>query len=110
MNYRLSRSSDIQLVYQQGVKFYHPLLRCVALTTKLPSSRFAVVTSTRIDKRAVVRNRLRRWLRPELRQQLSEKGRPSVDLVCIVQPKAAKTEHAQLSEALAQLMQKVKRL
>lgn len=106
---RLRFSTDIQAVYAQGAKAYHPLFRLLALPTRLASSRATVVVSKRVDKRAVVRNQVKRRLRALLLQRLQLCKKPH-DIVLLAQPKAAKATAAELGQVLDGLLHKLRLL
>lgn len=98
------KTKDIQTVYRRGVKAYHPLFRLLVLPTTQPTSRYAVVVSTKVSKRAVDRNRIKRQVRPILRQMLHN-IKPH-DLVVIAQTQANKTDAKTITAAIQQLFKK----
>ncbi|MBI4407205.1 MAG: ribonuclease P protein component [Candidatus Kerfeldbacteria bacterium] len=106
---RLRLSADIQAVYARGMKSYHPLFRLLALPTKLAQSRATVVVSKRVDKRAAVRNQVKRRLRALLLRRLKTLSQPH-DVVLLVQPKAAKATAAELGQVLDTLLNKLRLL
>jgi ribonuclease P protein component len=60
---RLRKNHEILRVYKRGVYGgADGLLSVKALTTRAPKTRIVVVVSKKVDKRAVVRNRIRRRL------------------------------------------------
>ncbi len=61
-----------------------PLFRVISKPNALPHNRFGVVVGTSVDKRATVRNRIKRTVYDNVRAWPSE-GR---DIVVIVSPKA----------------------
>ena len=61
-NRRLRAARDISRVYQQGVYGGAGVLSVKARRNGHPESRVVVVVGKKIDKRAVVRNRIRRRL------------------------------------------------
>lgn len=65
-------ASEIQTVLKQGRKITMPMGQLIFRQTQNPVSRFAFVVSARIDKRAVVRNRIKRLLRESIRHLLPQ--------------------------------------
>lgn len=98
------KTKDIQTVYRRGVKAYHPLFRLLVLPTTQSTSRYAVVVSTKVSKRAVDRNRIKRQVRPILRQTLHN-IKPH-DLVVIAQTQANRADTKTITAALQQLFKK----
>lgn len=96
---RLHLSKDIQTVYRQGVKHYHPFFRIFTLATQRPDSRATVVVSTRVSKKAVDRNRIKRRLRPLLHKHLTRTA-SAHDIVVIVQQRALTATTAELTQAV----------
>ncbi|EKD76599.1 MAG: Ribonuclease P protein component [uncultured bacterium] len=96
---RLRRTSDIQSVYKTGRATFTPAVRVLAKATQLAQNRATVVVSTRVSKKAVERNRLKRQLRATLRKLLMQTN-GTHDIVIIVQPKALKVDTTQLISAL----------
>ncbi len=55
-------SSQIRLVMRSGKRIHQPALQLIYRSNNLQVSRFAVIVSTKVDKRAVMRNRIKRLL------------------------------------------------
>ncbi|QQR52819.1 ribonuclease P protein component [bacterium] len=110
--HRLRSRSAISRVYQRGVFGRGdglltikatPQARTVAGLT--PPSRAVVVVSKKIDKRAVVRNRLRRQLIEVFRSSL-ETVSPGYDIVITVQSDFRQSDVATIRSALHQALQR----
>lgn len=71
---RLRKKKDHNRVYKKGSRFTTPLfvLLVLARDNQEHPSRFSFVVSKKVDKRAVVRNRVRRVLRESVRILLPE--------------------------------------
>jgi len=72
-------------------------------------SRFGLVVSTRISKKAVVRNRLRRQLSEIFRLKL-KKILPGFDVMLLVKPGLAVLDFSQISAELINLLKKARLL
>jgi ribonuclease P protein component len=66
---RLSRPAEYRRVYDQGTRFQTPLFAAFCLQVTEPGPRFGFTTPRALGK-AVVRNRIRRRLREQVRLQL----------------------------------------
>lgn len=100
---RLNRQQFWQ-VAQQGQSVSIP--ECVAKFTSngLSYSRWAVVTSTKLDKRAVVRNRLRR----QIYRLLSTEHRTlNIDAIIFPRPGMLNLDDAQIASAINQVVSKI---
>lgn len=104
---RLTATSEIEQVYKQGRRVFHPLVRLVYCSGVQAASRATVVVSKQVDKRAVERNRLKRIVRALLPELLTNLTHLPKDLIFIVQPSARGTTRLQLITAVRQLMRKV---
>lgn len=82
---RLVGEKAIQQVYKSGKAYRHQnfTLRYLALTA---SPRLTVVVSTKVSKKAVIRNKLKRLLREHLRLRLADL-KPG-DYLVVVNPSA----------------------
>lgn len=105
--HRLGKTSDVQKVFARGRAFFSPLLTIKFLPH--PSGhRFTVVVSTKVSKKAVERNRLKRHLREFVRLNL-EKFKPG-DYAVVLKPKAAGLEGKDLVTNFRQLSESSKLL
>lgn len=105
--HRLAKDSAIKAALKAGRGFFGPLLTLRFL--KNPTQkRFTVVVSTKVDKRAVVRNRLKRMLREFIRLNIGEFE--NGDYVFIFKSVAARTEKTDLLIKLVSDLKKWKLL
>jgi len=82
---RLKADRDFKRVLKIGRFFNSPEMRMKALGNNLSFSRFGFVISTAIDKRAVVRNRIKRQVREVVRLLLKENLiEPGFDVVVLL--------------------------
>ena len=65
-------TSQFLTVLRTGTRHVSPLMQVIVLPNGLSVSRFGVIVSIHIDKRATVRNRIKRLIRESVRMLLAE--------------------------------------
>lgn len=85
--HRLKGPASFPKTMRLGKKWRGQFLSFFWLPTTLPESRFGVVVSKKIDKRAVGRNYLRRLIVHQLRELKSAWPKNSLDVVIMVRSK-----------------------
>jgi ribonuclease P protein component len=104
---RLSTKRDITLVFNKG-RASHGKGAVVKLrSNNLDKSRFAFVVSTKISKKAVERNRIRRRMREVVRLVFDE-IRTGYDVVVIAKAAAKDMNHKTVSADLNQTLRKAR--
>lgn len=96
---RLAQARDFKLLLGRGRRIESPLFRVVVRPNRLPFSRFAFVAARAVEKRSVVRNRLRRRAREWIRAR-APLTLPSVDCAIIFKKEAAKAKRDDFYEEL----------
>lgn len=102
---RLKRDQDFRSLFRSKEGAFGSV--CGAKWTKngLKVSRFAVVVGTKVSKKAVVRNRLRRQIREMIRLRLHE-AEPGYDLVLVVKKEVLGKTSDELKAAITKLLKK----
>lgn len=96
---RLSGKADFDRVFATARRKGSRFFRIVLADNGLGHARLGMAVSRRVDKRAVVRNRLRRQIRESFRAAWP--GLPPVDIVVTARPEAA---HAARGDVWADLV------
>lgn len=78
--YRLVKQSDFSLVFKNGKKAFGRLFFIRYTPNNKENSRFSVVISNKISKKATIRNRARRQVREIIRLNLS-KFKQNLDII-----------------------------
>ena len=97
----LTRTAAFRAVYAKGRWTHGPLLSLGALLSAGPSTQVGLRTRRNL-KGAVVRNRLKRQLRPILQAQRSS-WRSGLDIVIVIHPKSLPVKTPALQQELSQL-------
>jgi ribonuclease P protein component len=97
---RLHKTKDIDRVFKGGRVFHSPYFFIKTLKTREAGPRATVVVSTKVDKRAVKRNRLKRIVRVLLGKFLTQANLPPIDYIIILKPLAGKVSENLIVEAM----------
>lgn len=99
--HRLRLDKDIKTLFSKGKSVFGLCVGVKYRPNRLLVSRFAVVVGTKVSKRAVVRNRVRRQLRGILFRYLSE-IKPGFDVMLMVKKEAIGKKSKELEVELLQ--------
>jgi len=100
---RLQKEKDFEKVFKNGKGFNQTFLFLKAFNRKdEEESRFGFVVSTKVSKKAVDRNKLKRQLREITREKI-EKLKDGYDVVVVTQPGIQTQSFHQLKQNLFQL-------
>jgi ribonuclease P protein component len=104
--YRLRANADFQRIRREGRSFVLPLLVMATLPNDLDHSRFGFAVGRRIGK-AVVRNRIKRWMRESVRLRV-QRGKLAAgwDVVFIARQPMADASFHQVDEAIGLLLRR----
>jgi ribonuclease P protein component len=105
--YRLNKNKDFDRVFQQGASAYAAFLGLKVAANNLPESRFAILVSKKIDKKAVARNKLKRQIRNILRADYVQKIK-GYDVVIVCLPPIAGKDFNEIKEELGFAFRKLK--
>ena len=102
---RLGKTSDIQKVLAKGRNFFNPFFTVKFLPQK-QDKKFTVVVSSKVFKRAVARNRLKRIVREHLRQHLDQFKNGSY--VIIARQKINRAAEKEILPSLAEIISRIR--
>ncbi len=97
--HRLRARRDIEQVFKLGMVFHTRQLTVRALFSRGAQSRGTVVVSNKTAKKAVDRNRIKRKLRPILREVFAQAKRP-VDIMLIAKTSAHESDFQELRSSV----------
>ena len=101
---RLKKEKDFERVFEEGKGYNQSFLFLKALEREdKEESRFGFVVSTKVSKKAVVRNKLKRQMREIVRGKLDE-IKSGYDIVVVTQPGIETQSFHQLKQNLLQLL------
>lgn len=107
---RLKKDKDFEQVFKKGKFFREDFLRLGLLLNNLNNNRFGFIVSAKVSKKAVLRNKIKRWLSAAvlLHSEILKKNQLGVDVVVIVQPKIVVKNFQTIAEVIKKLFIKVK--
>jgi len=105
--YSLAKDNDIQLVFKKGQIYFSPFFNIKILKKDQPNSRFCIVVSTNISKKAVVRNKLKRQLKAIIYEKIPQ-FQGNYDCVILTKVSAVVTDFTELDKTLTFLFKKAK--
>ena len=98
----LRRQRDFNRLFSTGKRYHHRLLvTVVCLRPGSDQARVAFISGTKVDKRAVVRNRVKRRLREAWRGELPDIN-SGVDVAFVAQSAAAEARFHELATVMHQ--------
>ena len=107
--FRLTSEKDFKRINRSGRALFSAYFRVKYLANNLAVSRFAVVVSTKVSKKATKRNLLRRQISEIIRLN-KVKIRPGCDIIISVSPKALGQDYHSLEKAILDLLGKARLL
>jgi len=99
--YRLAKTRDIKTTFARGRGFFNPMFS-VRFRKNFEQRRFTVVVSSRVSKKAVVRNRIKRKVREFIRTNL--KMFVLGDYVVEIKPRAVNFPEKEILSSLEQFL------
>lgn len=109
VKHRLTKEKDFKKIHASGRSFFSSWLRLRYLANNQELSRLAVVVSTKVSKKAVKRNRVKRQLREIIRLNLA-KVKPGYDITISVNNKALDKDYKDLEKETLKLFAKARLL
>jgi ribonuclease P protein component len=102
---RLAKAKDIQKTFARGRNFFSPFFN-IKYISGANSPRFTVVVSTKVFKRAVARNRLKRIVREYVRKNLPKFK--NGDYIISFKPKATSVSEKIIMDTFINTAAKIK--
>ena len=101
---RLTRKRDFEAAFRTGRKSVGPLFVCYAVRRESQGRKFGFAVSRKVGK-AVVRNRLKRYVRETYRTHRAELAEDA-HIVFVARPAAVALDYAECEQAIRQLLRK----
>lgn len=90
--FRLVKAKDFKRIFKLGKAYHAKIFRLKVLANGLATNRYGIVISTKVSKKSVERNKLKRQFRQALKQ-FDKRLVLGFDLVIIVSPAALSQDY-----------------
>lgn len=100
---RLAKEKDFKKIFKLGKSFYAKIFLVKILANDLEVNRYGIVISTKVSKKSVERNKLKRQFRAVIRE-FDKKLAVGFDLVIIVSPVALGQEYEFIKSELRKVL------
>ena len=107
--FRLTRDKEFEKVFKKGKTSYNQFLGIKTIANNLDNNRFGIIVSTKVSKKAVERNKIKRRLR-EILKKYQENLNFGYDVVLITLPRSKEASFQELNEAVFFSLNKLKLL
>jgi ribonuclease P protein component len=104
---QLRLDKEFDQVFKKGRSGYVEILGIKAFFTKTGESRFGILVSNKVSKKAVERNKIKRQIREILRLKLA-KIKPGYDIVVITFPSILGKSYKEIELAIDSALDKLK--
>jgi len=105
--YRLTKKNDFASVHKNGRASFDALLGLKAAANNLEQSRFGIIVSKKISKKAVKRNLIKRRIRAAVKLRLKE-IKPGYDCVIMALPAIVDRKYVEIEKSLDKHLEKLK--
>jgi len=104
--FRLTKDKDFERVAKRGRAVYGETIALKWIKNNLPQSRFGIVVSLKIDKRATVRNKIKRRIRAVIRENVKN-IKIGYDYLILTKPEIKTLTYQNIEEKLMQFLKNV---
>lgn len=98
----LKKEAEFKKVAKNGRPFFASELAIKILANNLEYNRYGIVVNTKVDKRAVVRNKIQRRFRDILRIN-QENLKTGFDILILTKPEIKKLDYKEIKDKLEKL-------
>ncbi|HBK35310.1 MAG: Ribonuclease P protein component [Candidatus Uhrbacteria bacterium GW2011_GWE2_40_58] len=103
--YRLSQDKDIKTLFAHSKSVFVVTMGIKYRKNKLKNSRFAIAVGTKVSKKAVIRNKIRRQIR-EIIHKVLDRIVPGFDIMVLVRPSIKEKKFQEIEKEFQSLLKK----
>jgi ribonuclease P protein component len=107
---RLKKKEDFKQTFKKGQLFKEDFLILKVFPNNFKNSRFGFIISSKVSKKAVLRNKIKRWLTSAILGQLKKhnKTKKSADIIIIIKPGVEIKNFQQVEKIINKIFIKIK--
>lgn len=106
---RLRKTNDFKKVFDRGLFVNDKCISFKVAKNDLEVSRFGFIVSSKVSKKAVVRNKVKRWLRAAMSEYLAQ-IKSGYDVIVITRPDIANSDFHEIKDMVNRLLRRSKLL
>lgn len=103
----MGRNKEFDRAFKLGQSFYSRILGVKAVDNDLSINRFGILISTKVSKKAVIRNKIKRQIRAALHEEMP-RLKIGKDLVIIVFPQILDKKFQEIKDFVILSLKKIK--
>lgn len=103
---RLKKKKDIEKVFRGGKTAREGFIIFKFIENNLKKSRFCFVVSQKISKKAVLRNKIRRWMSEIVRRKIKELNK-EIDAIFVALPGIENKNFGEVKRTVESLLKKI---
>ncbi|RLC36377.1 ribonuclease P protein component [Candidatus Falkowbacteria bacterium] len=96
---KLTKKKEFEKVYKNGKSSFNQLLGIKTIQSQNKKARFGIIVSTKISKKAVERNKIKRQIRAALEKE-QEKIKENIDCVIITRPEIINKNYKEIENSI----------
>lgn len=104
---RLTKKKDFDQVFKSGKSSFNKLLGVKSLKNDLKINRFGIVVGSKVSKKAVERNKIKRRIRAIVKIEI-DRVKPGQDIVIITLPEIREKNFSEIEGAVKNSLDKLK--
>jgi ribonuclease P protein component len=107
---RLKKKKDFEQVFKRGQLFKKDFLIVKIIFNNLKNNRFGFIISSKVSKKAVLRNKIKRWLAVAILEQLKKYNKTikAVDMIFIIKAGTKIKNLQEVKTTINKIFQKIK--
>jgi len=96
---KLTKNKEFEKIYKNGKSSFNKLLGIKTIKSDNKKARFGIIVSTKISKKAVERNKIKRQIREILRKEL-RKIKENIECVIITRPEILNKKYREIEQSI----------